>query len=828
MIVGLEGGLGTFTASGGTVSVGSGGGSNLFVGRRTEDVAGNVAYVSTMNLGGATMFTANVATLGIGTVTGSGGSQGRPGGTLILAADNNVTATNIVIGDSAGVGLGGHTNTLTLGAANTIAATNITVSGSKSTSLLNFAAPGSTLNLGTSGSRVNLRIGNQTSSTGGGSNGTVNFAGSTVNAFLNQFVIATKPNTATGATTGAVTFDTGTINTNSLSLGVRTAAGTAGAVTGTLNHNGGTVTVNGTVADGGGVANVNLSGGTLQFVTLDKTTSAFNFTFNSGTIQNVTGQNLTNNDVNVQLAGAGPHTFNVDASRTATILAAANITGSGAAAKNGDGSLVFPGTITYTGTTAVSAGTLQVNGSTAAGNALTLSGTGTLAGTGTVGGTVQANPSSTLSPGVAGTGILNTGAANLVASAKFDVQLNGTTVGSGYDRLAVNGAADISGSMLVLSGSLVAVPGNSMTILTSTGLTGEFTGLPNATTLFLNGAPLEITYTATDVILSFDTTIVINADDDTPVAGKLDNDIIVRRNGLNIEVEVDGGLVLDTPYANITTLTINGQTGHDVTTVQFGGGLDPVPSGGLRFNGDGNTPNDGRIPAGDRLIVTGGAFDSATFTYGNQGGPANDGSIELVTGGTTDTITFTGLEPVDTTGSTATDVILNLPTGADVATLTDNGATLTINAPTFELTAFAQPTGSLTINGGSDDTLTITNALGFGAADLSATAGTINADGVTRFAGHVGLAAALSSLTTDSPGTTVFAGTADTAISVAPSGMQAYLPFDVIGVPGAGQTPDNSGNGRNGTLTGSLASGNPVAGFIDNAIDYKNNTDHVC
>ena len=71
--------------------------------------------------------------------------------------------------------------------------------------------------------------------------------------------------------------------------------------------------------------------------------------------------------------------------------------------------------------------------------------------------------------------------------------------------------------------------------------------------------------------------------------------------------------------------------------------------------------------------------------------------------GADSTITYTGLEPIDMTGTTATDLVFNLPTvgGPTLnALLDDNGSSSRISGSTFETTTFADPSGSLTINRG--------------------------------------------------------------------------------------------------------------------------------
>jgi hypothetical protein len=106
---------------------------------------------------------------------------------------------------------------------------------------------------------------------------------------------------------------------------------------------------------------------------------------------------------------------------------------------------------------------------------------------------------------------------------------------------------------------------------------------------------------------------------------------------------------------------------------------------------------------------------------------------------------YTGLEPIINSG-TATDVIFNLPAAASVATLGDdgtsgNGMSRLSSAPaTVELTDFANPTGSLTINrGNAGDALKVNALPDFNA---SLTIGSAGGEFSTLiFAGGVALAA---------------------------------------------------------------------------------------
>ena len=153
-------------------------------------------------------------------------------------------------------------------------------------------------------------------------------------------------------------------------------------------------------------------------------------------------------------------------------------------------------------------------------------------------------------------------------------------------------------------------------------------------------------------------------------------------------------------------IIINGRGGDDTLTVDFAGGA-AVPVGGVTFNG-----GDHVTLTGDTLLVenlenpglvtinhTG--LESDGFTGSVQVGEANDGR----------TITFTGIEPLVSSGD-VNNIVFNLPdVGNTDATLTDiGGGQFRLAGTTFETTNFDAPPvgGSLTINlGDGDDTLSI-------------------------------------------------------------------------------------------------------------------------
>ena len=176
-----------------------------------------------------------------------------------------------------------------------------------------------------------------------------------------------------------------------------------------------------------------------------------------------------------------------------------------------------------------------------------------------------------------------------------------------------------------------------------------------------------------------------------------DNIVVKQVNGVG-QYTVNGGNPIT--FSATSPLVLNGTDGADTVTVDLTGG-NPIPTGGITFNGGNPTAS-----PGDKLQIVGGNQGNVTYNYTN----ASSGSVVMQNFGT---INYTGLEPISNTG-TAANVIFNLPGTTDsTIALSDLGggmARLQSTVPTFEVTDFAVPTagGSLTINmGNNDQTLTI-------------------------------------------------------------------------------------------------------------------------
>ncbi len=186
------------------------------------------------------------------------------------------------------------------------------------------------------------------------------------------------------------------------------------------------------------------------------------------------------------------------------------------------------------------------------------------------------------------------------------------------------------------------------------------------------------------------------------------NDFELRINPADdtlLDVVIDGNTT-SFPIAAIAALTISGGDGDDSLTVDYTNG-DPIPAGGLTFNGQGQATADG-----DSLsIVNPVAFGTQILTSTTTSGDGNDGNIQIDSG---PLITYTGLEPIN--AGNAADTILNLPTGfANDATLQDSAGAGQIeiidNGATFEDTIIPNPTNSLTVNLGDDDDQLLVNTL---------------------------------------------------------------------------------------------------------------------
>jgi hypothetical protein len=274
-------------------------GANWVIGQRT--VGSTAATTGTLDLGGASQVTLNLANLQVGFC--SGGDGGQVSGTLNLSntGANTINATTLTVGESTSGGAPVVQGALHLKTTNTIRADSVYVGRRKGQGQVDIVA-GGTLDLaGLSTAQADLYIGyNDNTTTMDLNQGTVDLSGGTFNASLDQLVIGYHQypwnHAANGSGTGTLTFDAGTVTANTVTIGSGSidppnatypAAAAEGRGVGTLNLMGGSLTASSiTLGTGSSRAQgiVNLSGGTLTVDTVSKGIGSGTFHWTAGTL----------------------------------------------------------------------------------------------------------------------------------------------------------------------------------------------------------------------------------------------------------------------------------------------------------------------------------------------------------------------------------------------------------------------------------------------------------------------------------------------------------------------------------------------------------------
>ncbi|WP_298867210.1 LamG-like jellyroll fold domain-containing protein, partial [uncultured Gimesia sp.] len=186
---------------------------------------------------------------------------------------------------------------------------------------------------------------------------------------------------------------------------------------------------------------------------------------------------------------------------------------------------------------------------------------------------------------------------------------------------------------------------------------------------------------------------------DVQVDGTTNNDVIeILVVGPNVEYRLGGTLIGSSSLADTNQITVNGGDGDDSLAVDVALAAEGIT---INYDGEGqDSPNPGDVL--NLLGIT--TAVEYFFTNSSSGSVRIDGSM-------TDFITYTGLEPITSTITTA-DVTLNYSGVSETITITDaGGGQTTVNSTAGELLTFANPTNSLTINTGAGDDIIDINSL---------------------------------------------------------------------------------------------------------------------
>lgn len=149
---------------------------------------------------------------------------------------------------------------------------------------------------------------------------------------------------------------------------------------------------------------------------------------------------------------------------------------------------------------------------------------GRLGGTGTVG-AVSVSNSGVLAPGLS-PGCLSSGNLTFSAPSTFEVEINGTTACSEYDRMEVTGTVDVTDATLDLLRLSTFAPasGDEFVIINNDGgdaVTGTFDGMPAGSTFTIDDVTYRIDYdggTGNDVVLTVIDSTVGEPDTGAPMA----------------------------------------------------------------------------------------------------------------------------------------------------------------------------------------------------------------------------------------------------------------------------------------------------------------------
>ncbi|WP_435636042.1 Ig-like domain-containing protein [Pseudomonas solani] len=719
---------GTTTVSAGTLSIAGdgnlGSGAVILAGGTLLDVTGATTIDNAIVLAGnSSIGNSNAVTLS-GAISGAYDLTKTGSGTLTLSGSNSYGATYVSAGTlsitndgnlgSGAVNLAAGT-TLALTGANTID-NAIVLGGDASVS----ASAAATLSGVISGAFTLTKAGASTLTLSGSNT----YGATTVSA--GTLSVASDSNLGSGtltlgagttlAVTSAATLDNAIALSGSATVNTSADTTLSGVISGSNNltkTGASTLTLTGNNTYSGSTS---VNSGTLSIAS-DANLGAGALNLANGTTLQITGNTTLDN----ALALTGLVTVNAGAAATLS----GTISGTGSLIKAGASNLTLSGSNTNSGTTTVSAGTLVVDGSTA--SATTVANGATLAGSGTLGGDVVVQSGGTLSPGGAGVAILTVnGNLTLASGSTLALDINGTTAGTGYDRVVVNGTVDVSGAALAVTHGYAAGSGDSYTVIVNDAadaVAGTFSGVSEGGTFNAagNGTQLTTSYiggSGNDLSLTAPIAPTVTSVSSSTANGTYKiGDVITVTVRFDSAVNVTGTptLTLETGATDRVLNYVSGSGSDTLSftyTVQAGDAsadLDYASTSALSLNGG---------------TIKDGANQNAILTLATPGAAGSLGANKA--------LVVDGVRPA-ATNITLSDTNLRI---GETATVTITFAEQVVGLDTAD---FAVSGGSLSGLGTSDGGLTWT-ATFTPSANVSGATNiiTLNNSGVMDLAGNIG------------------------------------------------------------------------------------------
>ena len=211
-------------------------------------------------------------------------------------------------------------------------------------------------------------------------------------------------------------------------------------------------------------------------------------TINAGTLEIGGAGRLNVGNYSQAITNDGTFKYNSSADQTLSGV----ISGSGALTQSGAGTLTLSGANTYTGATTVSAGILLINNTTGSGTgtgAVTVASGASLGGSGTISGATTIQSGGFLAPGNS-PGILTFSGDLTLASGSFtNMEITGSTRGTDYDGIDVDGALTYGGGLTLTSNTLIGV--GEYNLFDFTSESGDFSSITLSGTAYASNAFIQ-------------------------------------------------------------------------------------------------------------------------------------------------------------------------------------------------------------------------------------------------------------------------------------------------------------------------------------------------